>query len=350
MPRSTDPPLFESFPVLERRLPRRSLSRLPTPLVESEVAVGGRHRTLLIKADDCTGTVYGGNKLRKLDYLFGRVLQKGRCVVATFGTVASNHALATAACAREVGIRPVCFLSHQSRTPHAAAALRYHAHIGSELVPWIGSAGERRALLRRHLWGRDAAVVPMGGSSWAGTVGFVNAGLEVASQVAAAAPPRIYLATGTMGSAAGLALGLALADCAAEVHAVRVSPDWLCNEQALNALMKKTALMLYRLDASIDPALHRRARIVLRHEFFGPGYARSTPETDAAMEVASLEAGLELEPTYTGKAFAALLADLKAGTCGAAPPLFWNSYHPIPAAPNDLDAELLPAAFARYLD
>ena len=90
----------------------------------------------------------------------------------------------------------------------------------------------------------------MGGSSWLGAVGFVNAGLELAHQVASGdleLPHRIYIANGTMGSCAGLALGLALADLPTELHAVRVVDDRFTSPSGFERLMRKTAMMLHRI-------------------------------------------------------------------------------------------------------
>ncbi|MEM9208135.1 MAG: pyridoxal-phosphate dependent enzyme, partial [Pseudomonadota bacterium] len=300
------------FPELGARLPRTALAALPTPVRAASLDLAACRRRIYIKDDAFTGEAYGGNKVRKLEYLFGRIDRARFKRVATYGTVASNHALATAVYTCRIGLAPICFLAHQSRTPLAAAALARHLELGTELVPYRGDRAARVALQRRILQGRGAAVIPLGGSSWAGCVGFITAGLELGRQVDTdqlPRPDRVYIATGTMGTAAGLALGLALAGLPTEVHAVRVSDARITHLPALKRLMKKCCAMLHRLDANFPVDLHRLTRVHLREEFFGPGYARPTPETDAAIALASDQLGLRLEPTYTGKAFAALLED-----------------------------------------
>jgi len=201
-----------------------------------------------------------------------------------------------------------------------------HARLGTEIVRYGGSYSARVNTLRRYLWDRDAWVIPIGGSSWIGTLGFVNAGLELATQVSACEiplPARVYVATGTMGTAAGLALGLALAGLRSEIQAVRVSDTAISNELVLQRLLRKTAAMMHRLDRSVPADLAERARIRLRHDFFAGGYARYDEKTTGAIRLAADQLDLRLEPTYSGKAMAALLDDIaSAGEC-----LFWSTWN-----------------------
>ncbi|MGH8168608.1 MAG: pyridoxal-phosphate dependent enzyme, partial [Woeseiaceae bacterium] len=192
-------------------------------------------------------------------------------------------------------------------------------------------------------------------SSWLGTFGFVRAGVELAEQVAEGllpAPDRVYVAAGTMGTAAGLALGLAMANLETEVHAVRVSDTSICNEDALRRLVDKTARMMRRLDQSLPRDLAQRVNVRVRHEFFAGGYARSDAATDAAIDFARDQLDLELEGTYTGKAMAAVIRDFDSGTDGRKHVLFWNTFNstPLPLDPDaPFDREALPGEFLRYL-
>ncbi len=195
----------------------------------------------------------------------------------------------------------------------------------------------------------------MGGSSWLGAVGFVNAGLELAAQVAGGAiktPDFLYVANGTMGTAAGLALGLALGGLHTEVQAIRVTDDFVANRAAMRRLIDKTAALMHRSDPAVPADLAERVRYRFRDEFFAGGYAKSNPETDLAVSKAG-ELGLTLEPTYTGKAMAALIHDHEHGLTRSGSVLFWNTYNsqPLPAnaaVPGDVSA--LPEEFLRYYD
>ena len=342
------------FPVLGEKLPRMHLATLPTPVHELEIDPGSGRRSLSIKYDNLTGSTYGGNKVRKLEYIFPCALAKGCKRIATFGAAGSNHALATALYARQAGFECTAFLSHQAKTGLVAATLNMHLRNHTDLVCYGGAYKSRVNTLRENLWGKGAWVIPMGGSSWRGTVGFIAAGLELASQIEnkeIPLPDRLYVGSGTMGTAVGLALGLAIAELKTEVHAVRVSDTSIANEKAMGSLLHKTAAMLWRLDSSVPADLAARANLRMRHGFFGPGYAQSTAATDEAIEFAKSQLDVTLEPTYTGKTMAALLDDMRKSGAGEIKFLYWHTYNSVPLdVPTDhpLDEQALPKEFLRY--
>jgi 1-aminocyclopropane-1-carboxylate deaminase/D-cysteine desulfhydrase-like pyridoxal-dependent ACC family enzyme len=346
--------LQAKFPLLGEKLPRMHLANLPTPVREFDLDLGPEKRSLSIKYDNLTGSIYGGNKVRKLEYIFPRALAKGCKRIATFGAAGSNHALATALYARHAGFECTCFLSHQAKTALVAGTLNKHLRNHTDLVRYGGAYKSRIKTLRQNLWGKDAWVIPMGGSSWLGTVGFVAAGLELASQIEnreIPLPDRLYVGSGTMGTAVGLALGLAIAELKTEVHAVRVSDTSIANEKAMGSLLHKTGAMLRRLDSSVPTDLAARAHLRMRHGFYGPGYAQTTAATDEAIEFAKSQLDITLESTYTGKTMAALLADLRKPGAGELNFLYWHTYNSVPLdVPTDrpLDEEALPAEFLRY--
>ena len=346
--------LRQRFPHLGEKLPRMQLASLPTPVRELEFAFGSDKRSLSVKYDNLTGSIYGGNKVRKLEYIFPRALAKGCKRIATFGAAGSNHALATALYARQAGFNCTCFLSHQTKTELVPATLNMHLRNQTDLVRFGGAYRNRIRTLRENLWGKEAWVIPMGGSSWLGTIGFVAAGLELAAQIESneiPLPDKLYVGAGTMGTAVGLALGLAIAGLKTGVQAVRVSHTSIANEKAMQALLHKTANMMRQLDKSVPADLAVRANVSMRHGFFGPGYAHSTAATDAAIGFAKNQLGITLEPTYTGKAMAALLADMREPGADELTFLFWHTYNSVPFdVPTDrpLDEEALPAEFLRY--
>lgn len=342
------------FPVLASRLHRESLAQLPTPVERLHIQLGGRSIPITVKHDDQTASLYGGNKVRKLEYALRPALDKHCSQVVTFGTAGSNHALATALFARQLGLGCTCFLAHQAVTPYAARTINKHIENGTHIIQYGGNYARRIQTLRENLSGTSSWVVPFGGSSWLGTVGFVDAGLELAEQARQgllSAPDHLYVATGTMGTAAGLALGLALGGSHCEVQAVRVSEDFITSEKALHRLIRKTASMLQRLDSSIPADIADRVNIRLRHEFFGDGYAVSNQATDQAVQLAHEQLQLTLETTYTGKAMTALLHDLQDSKFTGGHCLFWNTYNSrtvdVPAD-HPLDASAIPESFLRY--
>ena len=342
------------FPRLATRLPKTSIASLPTPLREYSFTGTAQPVTVLVKHDDLSNELYGGNKIRKLEYILQRARERNAKRVATFGTVASNHALATAIHARRLGIECTCFLSHQSKTPKAPLALNLHLEQGTEIVRFGGDRANRVQTLRQYLQHRHTWVIPMGGSSWLGAMGFVNAGLELALQLEAAQlkePDCLYVANGTMGTAAGLALGLALAGLATQVQAVRVTHEQIANPLAMQRLIGKTAMMMRRLDASIPADIATRVQLRFRDEFLAAGYARSDAATDRAIALAHRDLGLALDTTYSGKAMAALLSDAEGPRGTHRTLLFWNTCNSRPlavSAERPADTSALPEEFLRY--
>ncbi|MCJ7591850.1 MAG: pyridoxal-phosphate dependent enzyme [Woeseiaceae bacterium] len=346
--------LGNAYPGLAGKLRKRSFASLPTPISHHSFEFVAGNRTVAVKHDDQTSSIYGGNKIRKLEYIFQRARERGAERIATFGAVGSNHALATAIFAKEFGLACTCFLAHQKPTANIPATLNAHLELGTELVRYGGGVN-RRELFRRYLQNRQVWVIPLGGTCWLGAVGFVNAGMELAAQIESGeleSPDRIYIANGTMGSVAGLALGLALADLPTEIHAIRVADNQFVKREVLNRLMIKTATLLNRFDPFIPADLAARSRIVWRDEFYAGGYAHADDATLRAVDFAKENLGLVLETTYTGKAMAALLHDLETNDAGRSN-LFWNTYNsrslPTVGQENPL-RQNLPEQFKRYYD
>ena len=347
--------LSAAFPSLGQRLQKMPLAVLPTPLERTIFVTPRGSRRITVKRDDISNPMYGGNKIRKLEYIFRRALDRDAKRVATFGAAGSNHALATAVLAKQVGLECTCFLTHQKRSPKIPRTLNMHRHLGTEIVRFGGTI-DQLAVFRKYLQNRQTWVIPLGGSSWLGTVGFVNAGLELAQQVQdgeVPCPDRLYIASGTMGSTAGLALGLAAAGLPIEIHAVCVVDERFGNPSMLDRLMRKTAMMLHRIDPSFDAAIAERARLVWRDDFLAGGYAQFDEPISNAVETAKNKIGLSLENTYTGKAMAALLHDLQEPGYDGGSYLFWNTHNsrelPVTAdKPETLDN--IPEDFLRYYD
>jgi 1-aminocyclopropane-1-carboxylate deaminase/D-cysteine desulfhydrase-like pyridoxal-dependent ACC family enzyme len=342
------------LPRLAANVPPVPLATLPTPVSVHEFRIASVLRPLAVKHDEQSGPVYGGNKVRKLEYLLRWALERGATRIATYGAAGSNHALATALYARRAGLECTCLLSQQPAGRGIGRKLLAHQLNGTEILRFGGPRSTRVALQRRCLQGRNLALIPMGGSNWRGALGFVNAALELAAQCQAGAlavPREVYVATGTLGTAAGLALGFALAGLDVEVRAIRVTDPRFANAAALRRLMHKTAELMRRYDDAVPAGLAARSRVELRGEFFGQGYGVSDDATERAIALAADELGIALEPTYSGKAMAALCHDLRTGR--AVRPLFWNTANAVPLdvpAATEPDFTRLPPDFARYFD
>ncbi len=341
--------LFEHYPALADALPHLSLADLPTP-IEDAGAIG--RTRLLVKRDDLTGVLYGGNKVRKLEFLLGDAVRRNCRRVFTFGVAGSNHALATSVYATALGLQSVPLLTPQVNAAYTRRNLLYQQHAGARLRHFASeSAAERAGTLLERVARVGAMRVKGGGSSPLGTVGYVNAGLELADQIRGGAAPRpdvIYVALGTMGTAAGLTLGLRAAGLDIPITMIRVVRDSIANRSTFHRLFAATASLLRSADPRF-PRVHLGATEPdIRHDHIGPGYARFTPEGMDAVAWAAGEKHIKLEGTYTGKAMAALRADAPALRGKTA--LFWNTYNsrPLPRAALEADWRGLPGDFHSY--
>ncbi len=308
--------------------PRLSLGHWPTPLERLERLSETLGAEVWVKRDDCSGLALGGNKVRKLEYLLAEARAAGQDAVVTVGGVQSNHARQTAAAAARLGLGCDLVLrlvpgrtDADERTGNALLDRLLGARV--HVVDDAEAAAARVAeVLERHRSeGRAAAFFPAGGSTPTGALGYVRAGLEVAAQAAAAgvAFDRVVLATSTGGTLAGLVLGLGLAGAPWPIAAVAVADEPAATRAAAARLIEETAA---RVD--VDPA--RAAPFEVLGGFRGPAYGVPTSEMRDAVETCARLEGLLLDPVYTGKAMAALLALARDGELGAGRRvLFWHT-------------------------
>jgi len=278
--------LLRRFPGL-RGFPHVDLGVRPTPVEEHEIA-GVRVR---VKRDDLTSARYGGNKARTLEFLLAGPERR----VLTFSTLGAHHAYATALFCRDLGKEcDLVIVRRGERGPLLArlpGLARRVVEVAHELLLPVG-------LLR--LWRPGTLVIPPGGMSPRGALGYLVAALELEE-----VPERIYAPLGTGTTVSGLLAGLMLRGARTEVVAVRVAspgPGW-------RPLLWRRAFRALALLRAWDPAVPRvgRGDVRLRVVPGGGRYAEATPATRAAL--AALPPGLVLEPTYTGKALAILLAE-----------------------------------------
>ena len=297
------------------QFPRTRLGHLPTPLEPmSRLSdhLGGPQ--IWIKRDDCTGLGFGGNKTRKLEFLVGAAQAEGADTLITFGALQSNHARQTAAAAARVGLACELILVEQVQPDGPA----YDAS-GNVLLDYLFDATvhrvadddkaakvlfERLSVLEDA--GRKAYVIPPGGSTATGTLGYVVAGQELADQLGGQGgqSATVITASSTGGTQVGLALGLA--GSGHQLLGVNVyADDEAAQYEKMQALLTETADMI---GADHDPGM-----LTMIPGWLGDGYGLPN---EGVMEAISLMASLEgilIDPVYTGKAMAALIAKARSG-------------------------------------
>jgi D-cysteine desulfhydrase len=242
--------------------------------------------------------------------------------------------LATALHARALGRECTALLVSQPLTPHTRAVLDLNLAACADVVRLdrvpgdpVGIGRALTSAAAELALRRGATLIAPGGSTPAGALGYVNAGLELAEQVAAGRCPRpdqIYTPLGSGGTAAGLALGLALAGLDCEVVAVRVANLLTGSERYVRLLAQLTHARLCRAGLRLSMPL-LRLRVV--HRAVGKGYGHPTAAAQAAVERAA-RADLPCETTYTGKALAVMLDEAAAAPEGQVR-MFLDTYGPI---------------------
>ena len=350
-------PLFERYPLITQRLPRLELGEFPTPAEKlSGLCCRLGSDNLYIKRDDISGHIYGGNKVRKLEFLLADARRYGAVKIITSGGAGSNHALATALYAKQAGMQAVLMLFRQANSHAVRENLLMNLYNGAELSHHDTYQEQLQAfeeVVRLLKVADDKApyIIPLGGSSPIGAIGYVNAGFELAEQISAGElplPSRIYLALGTMGTTVGLLLGLKAAGIKLCLHAVRVVNAFIADMNKCHTLFCQTNDLIRKLDPSFPLFSMEAEDLTIHHEYFGEKYGLYTPEAIAAATLLRDSDEIILDGTYTGKAFAAFVADARKES--NEPILFWNTKNSRLFAPEALavDYRRLPVSFHQY--
>lgn len=352
-------PLFRDYPRLKDALPHIALGIFPTP-VERLPSLGTGVDRLYIKRDDLSGSVYGGNKVRKLEFLLADAQRGGAREVMTVGFAGSNHALATTIYAHQMGMACTALLLPQLNARYVRDNLLASFSCGASLrhyrTPTLLGGGILACMLRGCLRHRVfPKLIPAGGSCPMGVAGYVNAALELRDQIVAGAlpmPDRIYVPLGSMGTSVGLALGLQAAGMKTHVIAVRVIEEHLVSSGKVRDLFNATCKLLRRYDPTFPEISYSPDALTIRNEFMGDRYARLTESGAHATELMQEKAGIPLNGAYSAKAVAALLADAKRGDLEGKIILFWNTYNSrdLDRFTKGQDYRRLPQAFHRYFE
>lgn len=322
-------PLFDYFPALAAQLQPVPLCSLPTPVVYASPL--GEHAW--IKRDDISAEEYGGNKMRKMEFVLADMKRRGARHVVTIGATGSNAAVAAALVCQQQGLDFTLITFPQPDSPTVATNKALLEHYGARLETRrsLASAISRWAFNPRRLlpsW----YFMYAGCSQPVAVFAYINAALELALQVEKGEcplPRDIVVAAGSGATVAGLSLGAALALPGCTVHAVQVAPSTLgpidiCTEAVVNRFRRDAWRVLRKHAPNLPPL--PESNLVWHDNYLGDGYGVNTLKARFAMERAE-QCGLSLEQTYTGKAFAAF-CDLIAH--GEAPALYWNTYSSAP--------------------
>lgn len=305
-------------------IPSVPLAPAVTPVEELprlRAAIGGGPR-LLVKRDDTIGFAFGGNKVRKMRFVAADALARGADTLITAGGVQSNHARVTAAVAAKLGLH--CILVVNGSPPERPSAnalldrllgaeMRYVATREERVAAMEAAAGALRRV------GRRPYVVPVGASMPLGAAAFVHATAELLAQVDS--PDVIVHSTSSGGTQAGLVAGCALAGVRTRVLGISADEPAPSLESDVRAILSGLAPLL-----GFEPGRFDDVAVEIDDSFVGPGYGVPTAESRAAIELAARTEALFLDPTYTAKAMAGLIAHVRQRALPeASTVLFWHT-------------------------
>lgn len=297
-----------------RPLHRHPLGFFPTPLLPLPALsrhLGGP--TLVMKRDDLTGLAFGGNKTRKLEYLFGDAVARGADVVVTGGAAQSNHCRQTAAAAAACGLG--CHLALGGAQPaEPNGNLLLDMLLGAKLH-WCGERRKGEDIpdicSRLSEQGRNPYVIPYGGSNEIGAIGYAEAMRELAVQLGTevGSVTHMVFASSSGGTHAGLLLGRKMFGISAEIVGIAIDKGEAGEAPLAEHIRQLASLAAARLQ--MGHLAFSPGEVILRDEYTGEGYGViGDAEREAIALCARLE-GILLDPVYTGRAMAGLIAMIR---------------------------------------
>jgi D-cysteine desulfhydrase len=353
----TTPPLFSEFPMLGARLPRIPIGTWPTPIqrlnnFEHELPVA----SLWVKREDLSDPQCGGNKLRGLEFLLADAERRRARALLTFGAAGSYHVRATVLAGRRLGFDVSALLLSQPNAEYVRRNIMIARAAGARLVS-VRAPLLPLALLRECR--RSAAaglrarpyIIPPGGTSPLSSIGQVNAAFELRDAIRSGALPEpdyLFVALGSLGTAAGLALGCKLAGLKTRVVGITVFARWYCTAARVARHAGRVARLMSALDPNVPRICVAADDLTVLGQHLGRGYAHFTENGLEAARRLRAER-LALDGTYTAKAYAGALRFLREHGAQNPHAVIWHTYLDLPApAWSETDVERLPRALQAY--
>jgi len=278
------PLLFEEYPGLES-VPWVSLGTFPTPIQKMEkLGEAQGLGSLYVKRDDLSSPIYGGNKVRKLEWVLADARGKGRKTLISVGGSGSNQVLATTIYGKQMGFRVVGLVFDQPNAEYVRRNLLLDHHYGAELHFAQNTPVEILLFGLTYAWegirGEKPYYVPAGASSPVGNMGYVNAGFEIKNQVEQGEMPEpdyVLTAAGSLGTASGLQLGFKLAGMKTRVAAVQVSMPWYITAGKFASMIANINTFMRRSDSTIPEVKPKPEELIISRATSGNATEPSPP-------------------------------------------------------------------------
>ena len=356
------PPLFQAYPQLKDKIPFVHMGKYPTRVHRLEKL--GEHLgcpNLWIKRDDESSDIYGGNKVRMMEFVLADAKKKNRCALVCWGALGSNQILASCIWGRHLGFTEISAIYNQQPIhDYVRRNLLIDAALGARMDCASSTADLAMKLLVQYikytnpLKGRRPYLVPLVGSSALSCLGYVNAAFELKQQIDEGIVPEpdfIFVTVGTGGTMAGLQLGLRMAGLKSTAVGVRILEKELVNERMVAWEINRAIRLLNKCGCNLRYAKYRPEDITMLHDFFGDEYAAATEEGKEAIALGAEKEGLILDVTYTGKTMAAVMDFVRQGGNAEKNIMFWHTFNSVDLSPFLKDAPHpteLPKKFHQY--
>lgn len=308
MPTRDKPLLFEAFPDLAEVTPWMPLANVPTAIESCDAIAPWLGRTgIFMKRDDLISPLYGGNKVRRWEFVLADAKKKGKNTIVTVGGLASTQAMATTLFGKSLGFRIRIVLFDQPVTQFGRDSIRALLNAGAELeyaggytaTFWKAWRASRRA-------GDDGYFIMPGASNALANLGFIDAMLELKQQIDAKEAPLpdvIVVPTGSAGTLAALALGAAHLGWPTEIIGTRITTAIATNRFIVDGVIKRTDKSLAKRAKGWSP-MRKKVNYSIYGGALGKGYGYPTPAALEGAEQLELLTGAKGEVTYSGKALA----------------------------------------------
>ncbi len=292
-------------------IPRIKLCLLPTPIVPMNrltAHLGGAK--IFVKRDDLTGIAFGGNKNRKIEFLLADALEREADTIISEGALQSNHCLQTAACSAKLGLN--CELVLSGPDPNIITGNLLLQHILDVKIHRAKDGSDRKVVMRKVeqeliTKGKKPYIIPTGGSTKIGALGYVNCVREIAKASKELGIDFDYFVhgSGSAGTHAGMLIGKALYDPELEILSVNAGEP----KGELEALVEQI-LKDFEEEHVLDLSI-KKSWIKVYDEYFGEGYAIASKEMIETVKLVAKLEGIFLDPVYNGKAMVGLIDLIK---------------------------------------
>jgi 1-aminocyclopropane-1-carboxylate deaminase/D-cysteine desulfhydrase-like pyridoxal-dependent ACC family enzyme len=348
-PASRERPLVAELPEIGRNVPFRALVHAPSAVepcaaIEPWLGRGG----VFQKRDDQVSPLYGGNKVRRFEYLLADAEAHGAKHLVTVGGLASTQVMATILFGRGAGFDVTAALFDQPITRFAREALLTGAAAGGTLVYGGGYVTTAIRTIQARCGAEKAYLILPGASTPRALLGYVDAMLELGEQVRRGEAPQpdvIVVPAGSGGTLAALAVGAAILKWDVLITGVRITDLIACNRVTIGLLIRALRGFLGRRAAAAKGIRMGKVRVAIHHGAIGRGYGYATPAAIEAVPEVERLLGVPGEITYSGKGLVGLRA--VAAEHPKKTILYWHTLSSAPRPSLSASPDALPSGFAR---